>query len=458
MEGTLKRRSTVGLASLLFAATLVGSPGTGAAEEEPPEVGVTAADSDAPTDRYVHFRGTLGFSTSPTALAEADVAANESSTLFGVPLTDAEFQELTTRQDVIERDAALIRSTLQSLLGSGGYAGLWMDNRGGGLLTVGVTTRADEVLQLLRQRVSYPERIAVRTLPRSLSTLEDLAQQVRTRAAELQIEVETAGVDERANGLKVLTPQDPTTVQQWLRSWLPADLPLLVETGTVILTGTKRMESPPLRGGQSITGGGFTCTSAFVARFSTTAYYLLSAGHCGPSGVAWNQAGFPVGTVTRSDTNGTDALRIPINANYRSNEVTLTNDALAPTQPPLRRSITSSQKAAADVVGQVSCITGQNFNNLRCGELLSRTFAVDIPEQDGQARVVYSDGREVDADCNPGDSGGPALYSGQARGIISVKVTRSLANDTCVYVHIEPALSQMGLTDVVTAPGLTTPV
>jgi len=193
-----------------------------------------------------------------------------------------------------------------------------------------------------------------------------------------------------------------------------------------------------------------------AARVSTTFYYLLSAGHCGQAGVSWDQQGFPIGTADRSDTSATDVMRIPIQSTYRSNEVTLTYNSMVSPEP-IYRSITSSQSASADVVGQVSCITGQNFDGLRCGELLSRTFAVDIQEQ-GEPRVVYSNGREVDADCNPGDSGGSALYGGQARGIISVKVTRTLANDTCVYAHIGPALSAMGLTDVVTSPGLTTPV
>lgn len=83
-----------------------------------------------------------------------------------------------------------------------------------------------------------------------------------------------------------------------------------------------------------------------------------------------------------------------------------TNDvALAPGS---YLNITSSQ-GTDDVVGQVSCITGRNFTGLRCGELLNRSFDVTGTTYWG-ATVNYSWGREVDADCNLGDSGGPALY------------------------------------------------
>lgn len=452
----MKRLLTTGVAGLLITGTLVVFPGISGAEEPPSPAGSAVPDSADAVDRALHFRQSLGLSTAADVLVQAELAANDSVALFGVPLTDAEVEELVERQDVVEQDAALIRSTVTSLVGESGYSGLWMDNTGGGLLTVAVTSRADEVRAVLDSLVAHPERLAVRTLPRSLADLEILADDIRERAGNERLAIAAVRADERSNGVQVLTPEDPDVVRRWLATWLPADLPLVVEAGSITPAGTRYGNSPPLRGGQKINGGGFTCTSAFVARLATSAYFLLSAGHCGQAGVFWDQVGFPVGTTDRSDTSGTDVLRIPIQSAYRSNEVTLTYNPLVSPYPTYR-AITSSQSAASDVVGQISCITGQNFDGLRCGELLSRSYGVDIQEQD-EPRVVYTGGREVDADCNPGDSGGPALYSGQARGIISVKVTRTLGNDTCVYVHIEPALTAMGLSGVVTSPGLTTPV
>jgi hypothetical protein len=208
--------------------------------------------------------------------------------------------------------------------------------------------------------------------------------------------------------------------------------------------GIAGVDSPPFRGGQGInrrtTEFLYLCTSAFVAYSgsgSTKNYVILTAGHCGPSGAVWYQAdSVRMGTSNVVDVNGTDGQWINV-ANESTN-----HSRYVALGPDSYRVITSSQGQGADVVGQTSCITGRNFSGLRCGEILNRSFDID------ESWASYTWGRELDADCNGGDSGGPALYGNQARGIISAKIVRTPGNDTCVYTHIYDNLNQLGLTAV----------
>lgn len=210
-------------------------------------------------------------------------------------------------------------------------------------------------------------------------------------------------------------------------------------------SGSTASHSPPHKGGLQINGTSLlTCTSGFVAE-SSTVTYLVSAGHCGASGTIYDQQGVPVGTSDRSDVDGTDMTRVPIPAQLASNLVTIRCcDALG---GGLYRAISGSQARNADVIGELECYSGINSTSLQCGPLLTKTLSVDTSTDDGR-RLRYTTGREFDTDCDPGDSGGPVLNGNQARGIVSVKLTRTLGNDTCGYVHIWDVLSQGGLTRV----------
>ena len=160
-----------------------------------------------------------------------------------------------------------------------------------------------------------------------------------------------------------------------------AGSPVDVVAGDVVPAGTQYNNSPPLRGGQAINSNeGYTCTSAFTAR-GPGGLYVLTAGHCSTAGWLWDQVGTPIGIADASDVTGTDVLRIPVTGQLLTNEVTLWFTPTLATEARYR-TITSSQSASADAVGQVSCITGQNFADLRCGEIITRSYDVDVPNHD----------------------------------------------------------------------------
>lgn len=434
---------------VLVWSTLVATP---RADAEPDTPSPRGSATEVTVDRQaVRFRAGLGLPTDAARMREAAASRNESRRIFGVPLTDDEHRELVRRQQVIEDDASRIRSAVKGDFGDDVLAGVWMDNRAGGKLTVAVTEQETPVRAALGRLVKHPDRLVVRKARWSMADLTALGERIAARAERDDVALSGMAVDERGNELRVLASDGVSDVRAWLSGWLPEGARVRVEQSTAAPVGTPYVNSPPFRGGQGISGGGYTCTSAFIAR-ATTQYFMVSAGHCGPTGVTWYQGDTVyVGSTDRIDISGTDALRIPISSAEASNQVILWYSPALPTEQRVR-SITSSQSAGSDTVGQVSCITGQNFSDLRCGEILSRSFGVSLKTHWG-ATLSYTNGREVDADCNPGDSGGSALYGNQARGIISVKVTRTWANDTCVYAHIDHALASLGLSDVVTTPG-----
>jgi streptogrisin C len=348
-----------------------------------------------------------------------------------------------------------VRKTVVDVFGDQTFSGVWMDNVGGGFLTVAVTDSAEAVRDKLASVVKHPSALRVVTRAHSLGALERIAGNLRILAAKAGRDISGIRVDERANSLRVATSDDVEAIRRWIAVTLGSDAPVGVEGAQVATVGTQYNNSPPLRGGQAInSSAGYTCTSAFTAR-GPNGMYVLTAGHCSKSGVIWDQVGTPIGVADRSDVTGTDALRIPVNGSALTNEVTLWYTPTLATEARYQR-ITSSQASSSDAVGQVSCITGQNFSDLRCGEIITRAFDVSVAAGDGRT-LSYADGRELDADCNPGDSGGSALRGEQARGIVSVKVRRTWANDTCVYVHIDSAMSQLGVTDVLVS-GLVLPI
>lgn len=293
-----------------------------------------------------------------------------------MPLTDAEYRELALRQTVVANDAALSRSAVVDRFGPERLAGVWMDNQEGGRLTVGVTGQVEAIYQFLVGRVHHPNRLTVLRMRSSLVELENVARRIGARAGEyVSLGISGVKVDERANVVQVLARHDPATVRRWLSSWLQTDAEVRVEQGAATPVGTKYMDSPPFRGGQQIESVSYICTSGFVARSSSGQDFVVTAGHCGVAGELWTQVVNPIGVADRSDVTNTDAMRIPANW-YGTNEVTLSYD---PDFGGYYRKITSQQSSANDAVGQISCITGLNFGGLRCGEIITRGYSVNIP-------------------------------------------------------------------------------
>jgi hypothetical protein len=402
----------------------------------------------------VVFRTSLGLSTDAGHIRRVEDARRAGSPdvtdELGVPLTTAEFAEVDFRQQVISDDAPTIRARVSAdILG-----GVFMDNRNGGMLTVAVTRDAQAVAARLRPLLRHPSRLRVVAAERTLASLESTKDAIFEGRGSLlpEIDVTKASLDLPLNIVRIGVAGDPATAQDYFDRHYGRGL-VVVSQESVAPAGTTAVDSPPFKGGQSISGSnGYTCTSGFVAYRATTpvTYYVLSAAHCGPVGAAWTQGGVvPMGQTDRVDNSIADTLRIPIAATTKSNLVTINYSSYL--GQGTYRSITSSQGAAADVVGETECSSGRNTTSLQCGPLLATSVDYDWTTSYG-AYASFRYGREADFDCNPGDSGGSVLYGGQARGIMSAKVTRTFGNDTCIYGHIYDNIRGTGVTGVVTTP------
>lgn len=439
-------------------------------EEASSGASVAATESQAHAIRFrtsMGLRNDLDFvrvmegipgAVSPVNVAGKMLASADISTELGIPLTLAEQKEMDLRHKVIEDDVPLIKRLAKEVTGEE-PAGVFMDNQNGGVLTVSVVGDVERLRSQLSGKVRHPNRLRVVTVGRSMDDLKTLAAHVRDdreRGPISGVTISGFAVSERKNRVKVDAQGDVTALQEYFDDRYGAGA-VYVETGNAkpvrgnamasppFRAGVNAVNSPPFRGGQSITGraanGNYGCTSGFVVwrgASSSKNYYMLTAGHCGPANpydTPFYQANsVAMGRVDFYDQNGTDAMVINISntASQWNNEIALAAGDY--------RAITSSQGQGADTEGDISCITGMNFAGARCGDLINTSY--DYSSSD----FNYTTGREVDADCNGGDSGGPAFYGNQARGTISLKISRPVLNDTCVYTHIYDNLTSLGST------------
>lgn len=419
-----------------------------------PAAVATAEPADALTEA-LRFRASMGLRTDPAYVQQLLAAAASSPTryndTYGTPLRAEEAQEIDERQKTIEEDAPKVRSYIAERGQPELLGGLFMDNANDGTLTVAVTEDGARVNRELRQRVRHPERLIVVQVARSLRALEEGSARLfaeRTQTPN-SFTVTSTSVDEPTNRINVNVSGDVEAARAFY-SASDGDT-VIVQEASITPVGTKAANSPPFRGGQSILcSEGYGCSTGFVAYNinNSIRHYVLTAAHCGRVGNTWAQVGFPVGTVDASQTRGTDVQRIPILSTFKSNQITINYSSFL--GQGSYRSVTSSQAASDDVVGETECFTGQNITNIQCGALKTKTFSGSFPTYYGATVDYLGKGREADFDCNPGDSGGPAFTGNQARGIISAKITRVL-NDTCVYAHIDDAMTAVGILEVQTS-------
>src|SRR5262249_45022064 len=108
--------------------------------------------------------------------------------LWGVPLRPADVAELDYRQRYIEHDVPLIEEWgVAHMVGT--FAGVYVDQRAGGLMRIGFTTNQAASLANLTQNLALTAPIRTTTFPgepsHSVTSLEALLSEVENAAAEL---------------------------------------------------------------------------------------------------------------------------------------------------------------------------------------------------------------------------------------------------------------------------------
>lgn len=145
---------------------------------------VTSEEGTRTREEKVRFRRGLGLDTSDEALARAAAADNDAEREFGVPLTDDELSELLRRDQVIRDDVPTVRETVVDSFGGHTLSGVWMDNVGGGLLTVAVTRSPQAVREKLAAVVDHPARLRVVVRAHSVGAMERIVTDLRASASK----------------------------------------------------------------------------------------------------------------------------------------------------------------------------------------------------------------------------------------------------------------------------------
>lgn len=446
-----------------IALTLFGERASSAAAHVATQLASDQGDSKDPVERDRHFRESMGLRADREYISarRADMAAGRMSKVnmeLGVPLTPDEKAEIDLRQRIITRSGPKIEAYF-SARPKAEFGGMLMDNRAGGMLTALTTREPSVALGALKAVTSEDSgRLVVRRVSLSLSVLEATKSAVwrdREVLHEDGVEVVGTGVDVRENKVVVNVARDPEQAVAKLEERYGADR-FLVEEVSANFAASRAQEPLPFKGGTQIItfqrsdGKGTACLSGFNAYRDdngTRKYYLITAGHCTLVGKdkEWLQGSdfftsHYVGPATATDAGRegiADAARVYIDtASRRSNKILVT--------PADIRTMLISQKVGADVVGELVCLSVAVDRTLDCGELLKKSY--DYGGKDTFGRTsTFPYGREVDADCDFGDSGGPAFNGVTAKGIISQNVTRLRGNDTCIYGHIFDALRTLNL-------------
>jgi DNA-binding beta-propeller fold protein YncE len=357
-----------------------------------------------------------------TPETEAGKVANATWELWGVPLRYVDEQELDYRQRYMEHDIPLIEQWGRTHF-PGTFAGVYVDQRAGGIMRVGFTSGAAGSLAQLKSEVSLmaPERLGEFQGPpvQPLSSLEGADEKLKDVGESLASGViVSAGTDVVDNGLVVGT-EDPAAATEVVRALIGPNVPLITkhEEEPQELAAWQRNEGQIMAGdyiaeetdnpdliNQCSAGFGAYQNSAQGKR-----YFLLTAAHCGEIGktVYRGPQTHPIGKVIASDRASGEtglvadaaavqvgeAARAPVNINVGSRGFgQVTEVGLIP------------EAGEADL-----CHAGSRIEAGVCGKITSPTLN-EVRGAGGPGR------REIEvcfqAYAEEGDSGGPVWIEG----------------------------------------------
>ncbi|GAB3175203.1 streptogrisin C [Micromonospora palomenae] len=366
-------------------------------------------------------------------------------------------QDEAARRVALQEFSAPLAATLAATYPAE-YAGMWLDQAGGGVLTIAATDPAP----VTKAVAGVPDAVHVKVVPvrHSLRELTEAATRVAGALGA------TAGtdvvVDEQANEVVVLTggavaADDARLAGAIEAAGVPArsrQLPPSIEKWC----DPRYCAQAPMRGGIRLdvprdddTVGG--CTSGFNLRARSGRYYVLTAGHCVVGGrhqevdKTWHQflgPKVPVGVESTSpvlaeNTTTYDYAVIPYQDGAidrwayprRSggdqaslvNYFCVTDNPACATRGSRDVKITGYTPYSAVQIGWVVCATGSGYTP-KAGEVYvdSGAGAGYVPGTRCGTVTSKTNGRiNVRVCARPGDSGGPLFTEsdGRALGILN---------------------------------------
>lgn len=434
-----QRLRTAAFVLAFLMGTIPMSPASAAPPVDP---GWVAAD--------MRFRAEMGFRSDEAHVRDMVAAAVAAGDPPGHALSPAERAEMDRRfalqgaLDPLEAAAEAIP----------GFAGHWIDQRAGGVVTVAFNGQAAMHRPALEALLPAGGELRVIDVPHPLADLERVTERLDRDRDALQrdgIEIVHYGVDQSENlvHIGVVDPQ-PAEIDTLISRYGDMLKVVPANPATTACTGRESCMGPPLRGGISGAPPGTAyenrCSIAFLIHYGSDVQWL-TAGHCAKTtGVKWYHAGnssWGIGTIKATCWPGcqwSDAARAGnISDTYASNKVYLTTT--------LTYSVIGRQFYNADDEGDITCINARRAG-YRCGEIL-RFGRMNFPA-DG---VWYDQQRFASYTHWYGDSGGAvhsyplSNYRVEAYGVHS-GCTALDANKMCVgesvYSHIDRVLYELG--------------
>jgi hypothetical protein len=393
----------------------------------------------------IRFRQDFGFRSDVTYVRE--LIANAPASASPMVLTEAEQAEMDRRR-AMETQMEPLEAAAETMPT---FAGHWIDQPAGGVITVAFNGDARDHLAELRAIAPPGAEVRVVDVLYSLEELDDLKSQLEADYGTLKsggIELAHWAVDISKNRVEV----GVTGLDDAKRSTL-ADRygnRLIAIPANPQVTGCSGREScigPPLRAGISGapvgTSYGNRCSIAFLIHYSAYTQWL-TAGHCAQStGVTWYHAGnaaWPIGTIKATcwpQCNYSDAARAGnISSTYASEDVYLTTTSTF--------NVTGSQGYNGDDEGDITCINARRAG-YDCG------YIENIGTM-SYGSVWFYEMRFASYQSYYGDSGGAVhsypsgYYNVVAYGIQSG--CTDLDGDVCVgygvYSHIYRVLQEIG--------------
>jgi hypothetical protein len=420
----------------------------------------TAAEVDAlRLQDELDFRRDFGLNADETYVRQL-MANPQAYSHWPVALTRDEIAEMD-RRFAMEEQMTPLEDLAERLPN---FAGHWIDQPRGGIITVAFTSGADDHRQALLSLVPPGAQLELINVRFSLAELNAVYERIAKASDELRsqgIQIAHLGVDVSENRVKVGVVALDAGAESTLRArYGDAIVTVYANPTPTACTGKETCIGPPLRGGISGAPAGTTyrnrCSIAFMVHYSNL-WQWLTAGHCAKTtGVVWHQganAAWPIGTIKATcwpQCNYSDAARAGnLSATYASTKVWLNNLGQM-------RNIGASQGLNGDDEGDMTCLNARRSEaSARCG-FIDHIGRIDYP-----GGVYFLEMRFATYASMYGDSGGAVHspvrspnYDYMAYGVQS-GCTNLGSDDVCygfgVYSHIYRVTQELQVTVCTTA-------
>ncbi|MER6282715.1 S1 family peptidase [Streptomyces sviceus] len=311
---------------------------------------------------------------------------------------------------------------LVSRLGSSRTAGTWIGADGKPVVAVTDEQAAAEV----REAGARPKVVG--------HSMDELKSAARTLRSAPRVAGTAWSMDYRTNEVVV---QGDSTVSA--SDWAAMTKVAHGIGGFVRMERTEGSFTPRLNGAQPILSTGGRCSAGFNVT-NGQSDFILTAGHCGPTGSVWF-----------ADTGGTNQLGKTVTQSFPGNDFSLVQYADGKAGDGAGVVFIGNGKgvqitgAGDPSIGQRVFRSGST-SGLRDGQVTGVNSTVNYPEGTVTGLI------ETNVCAEPGDSGGPMFSEGIALGITSGGSGDCTQGGTTFFQPVTKALTALGMQLIVSNP------